>query len=177
MTITLGTTTWGSSLLPMGDKTHFIALPIKIRKNLLWLALLLPYHSACEIDDIFVIMKIKELLKISSLPVFFASLCCLSPFILVMLGLSTVTFAASLSDILYGEYRWIFRLIGLILLTASITFYLRRQKGICTIDDLKRRRNEVINIIALSVITGIFGYIFFLYVVVHYAGVFFGIWN
>lgn len=122
-------------------------------------------------------MKIKELLKISSLPVFFASLCCLSPLILVMLGLSTVTFAASLSDILYGEYKWIFRLIGLILLTASITFYLRRQKGICTIDDLKRRRNEVINIIALSVITGIFGYIFFLYVVVHYAGVFFGIWN
>lgn len=32
-TITLGKTTWKSSLLPMGNKTHFIALPIKVRKN------------------------------------------------------------------------------------------------------------------------------------------------
>jgi predicted exporter len=122
-------------------------------------------------------MKIKQLFKVTSIPVLFASLCCLSPLILVMFGLSTVTFAASLSDLLYGQYKWVFRLVGLILLAISITFYLRRQKGICTIDDVKRKRNEVINTIALSVIAGVIGYIFFLYVVVHYVGVFFSIWE
>ncbi|MFN0116865.1 MAG: DUF1905 domain-containing protein [Elusimicrobiota bacterium] len=30
--ITLGKSIWKSSLLPMGDGTHFIALPAKVRK-------------------------------------------------------------------------------------------------------------------------------------------------
>lgn len=135
------------------------------------------YNFSYEIDDTISYMKIKQLFKVTSIPVLFASLCCLSPLILVMFGLSTVTFAASLSDLLYGQYKWVFRLVGLILLAISITFYLRRQKGICTIDDVKRKRNEVINTIALSVIAGVIGYIFFLYVVVHYVGVFFSIWE
>lgn len=32
ITITLGKCVWKSSLLPMGDGTHFIALPFKVRK-------------------------------------------------------------------------------------------------------------------------------------------------
>jgi uncharacterized membrane protein len=50
-------------------------------------------------------MNTKEVLKISSLPVIFASLCCLSPLILVALGLSTVSFATSLADTLYDDYK------------------------------------------------------------------------
>jgi ABC-type thiamin/hydroxymethylpyrimidine transport system permease subunit len=111
--------------------------------------------------------KLKDILKITSIPVVFASLCCLSPVILVLLGLSTVSFASSLADTFYG----------LLALVGALVFYLRRQKGICTIDDVKRRRNEVINIIALSLIGAIVGYIFFLYVVLHYIGVFLNIWN
>lgn len=37
--------------------------------------------------------RLWDVLKISSLPVVFASLCCLSPVLLVLLGLSTVSFA------------------------------------------------------------------------------------
>lgn len=122
-------------------------------------------------------MKIKEIFKVSSIPVLFASLCCLSPIILVLLGLSTVSVAASLSDILYGEYKWIFRIAGLILLALSVTFYIRRTKGICTVDEVKKRRNEVINTIAISLVAAILGYIFFLYVVVHYIGVFLDLWK
>lgn len=33
ITIRLGSSTWKTSLLPMGDGTHFIALPAKIRKK------------------------------------------------------------------------------------------------------------------------------------------------
>jgi hypothetical protein len=119
----------------------------------------------------------KDILKISSIPVLFASLCCLSPVILVLLGLSTVSFASSLADTLYGDYKWVFRVVGLIALLASLVYYLRRKKGVCTIDDVVRRRNEVINYVALSVIAGVLGYLFFLYVVVHYIGVFLTIWE
>ncbi len=122
-------------------------------------------------------MKLKEVFKVSSVPVIFASLCCLSPLVLVALGLSTVSFASSLADTLYGDYKWVFRLVGLVLLAVSVTLYLRRAKNICTLDEAKKRRNEVINIVAITLIAGVLGYLFFLYVVVHYAGVWYGIWS
>ncbi len=121
-------------------------------------------------------MKWKELLKVTGLPVLFASLCCLSPLILVLLGLSTVSFASSLADTFYGDYKWLFRITGLILLAITTYLYLRRQKGICTLDEAKKRRKEIINTILVVLIAGVLGYIFFLYVVVHYAGVFFDLW-
>lgn len=122
-------------------------------------------------------MRIKEIFKVSSIPVVIASLCCLSPVILVLLGIGTVGFASSLADTLYGEYKWYFRLAGLIALAIALLFYFRRTKGICTIDEAKRRRNEIINMVALTLIAGVVGYIFFLYVVVHYIGVFLTIWR
>jgi hypothetical protein len=121
--------------------------------------------------------NIKDILKISSLPVLLASLCCLSPVILVLLGVSTVSFASSLSDTLYGEYKWVFRTIGLLTLLISLALYLKRQKNICTLDDVKRRRNEIFNYLAVTVIVGTVGYIFFLYVVVHYIGVWLALWD
>lgn len=121
-------------------------------------------------------MKLKEIFKIASLPVLFASMCCLSPVILVLLGVSTVTFAASLADVFYGEYRWAFRAFGLLLLVVSIVFHLRRQ-GVCTLDQAKRERNRIINVVLSTLIAGILGYLFFLYVVVHYAGVWLNIWE
>lgn len=122
-------------------------------------------------------ITIKDLFKISSIPVIFASLCCLSPIILVLLGISTVSFASSLADTLYGQYKWAFRAVGLLALIGAVIFYLRRTKGICTLDDAVRRRNEVVNIVVLSLIVGVLGYLFFLYVVVHYIGLFLNLWN
>lgn len=122
-------------------------------------------------------MSLKEIFKISSVPVVIASLCCLSPVILVVFGIGTLGFATSLADTLYGEYKWVFRIAGLIAMTIALVLYFRRKKGICTIDEAKRRRNEIINTVALTVITCVVGYIFFLYVVVHYAGVYLNIWE
>lgn len=121
-------------------------------------------------------MQLKDIFKIASLPVILASLCCLSPIILVMLGLSTVGFAASLTDTFYGEYKWYFRLAGLLALAGAYFVYLRKQ-GVCTLDQARRQRNKIINQFLLLVITGIVGYLFFLYVVVHYVGVWFKIWE
>jgi len=119
---------------------------------------------------------IKDILKISSLPVVIASLCCLTPVVIVLAGLGTVTFASTLADTLYGDYKWVFRAIGLSALLASLIVYLRRQKGICTIDEAVKRRNEIINLAVITIAVGVAGYFFFLYVVVHYLGVFLNIW-
>jgi len=122
-------------------------------------------------------MKIREIFKISAIPVVLASLCCLSPLVVVLLGLGTVGFASSLADTLYGDYKWYFRIAGLLALGIALVLYLRRTKGICTIDEAKKRRNEIINITVVILATGVLGYMFFLYVVVHYAGVFLDIWK
>lgn len=122
-------------------------------------------------------MNVKDVLKISSVPVVIASLCCLSPVILVLLGLGTVSFGASLADTLYEGYKWYFRTAGMVALLISLVLYLRRTKGICTIDEAKRRRNEIINIVALTVVAGVVGYLVFLYVIVHYVGVFLNLWS
>jgi hypothetical protein len=122
-------------------------------------------------------MKIKEILKVTGLPVVVASLCCLSPVIFVLLGVSTVSFASSLADTLYGDYKWVFRGVGLGALSLSLYYYLTRTKGICTFDEVKRRRNEIINYVALTLIAGVLGYLFFLYVVVHYIGVWLALWQ
>jgi len=120
--------------------------------------------------------KFKDILRISSLPVVLASMCCLSPVILVLIGVSTVSFASSLADTLYGDYKWYFRGFGLLTLLWALYFYFTRTRGICTIDEAVRRRNEIINYLAMAIIAGVIGYIFFLYVVVHYIGVWLDLW-
>lgn len=120
---------------------------------------------------------LQEILKISGIPVVLASLCCLSPIILVLFGISSVSFASSLADTLYGGYKWVFRGVGLVALLGSLAYYWYRQKGVCTLDAVKRRRNEIINSIALALVTGVLGYLFFLYVVVHYLGVWLALWK
>ena len=122
-------------------------------------------------------MKVKEVLGVVSIPALLASLCCLSPVVLVLLGISTVSFGASLADTLYGDYKWLFRAVGFLALLVSVIVYLRRKRGICTLDDAKRRRTEVVNVVMLALIGGVLAYLFFLYVVVHYVGVFLGLWT
>lgn len=122
-------------------------------------------------------MRAKEIFKITWLPVVAASLCCLSPVILVLFGLSSVTFAASLGTVFYGEYRWWFRILGFLLLVASIVLYLRKNKGICTLDQAKRRRSEIINIVAITLAVGAVAYVVWLYVVVEYTGKLLRIWE
>ena len=120
-------------------------------------------------------MKLKDLIGFTWLPVVIASLCCLSPIVLVLLGLATTTFAASLSDKLYYEYAWYFRLAGMVLLGASSVLYFRKQ-GICTLDQAKRRRNEIINFLLLAIVIGVIGYIVFLYGILEVVGLLLGIW-
>ncbi len=118
----------------------------------------------------------KDALKISSIPVIFASLCCLSPILLFVFGVASVSVAASLADVFYGTYKWVFRAVGALFLVIGLIYYFRRQK-ICTFDEIKKQRTKVINMVLMTLFVSVLGYIFFLYVVVHYWGVFLGIWQ
>ena|SRR3989344_1904914 len=121
-------------------------------------------------------MTPKDIIKITGLPVFVASLCCFTPLIFVLFGLSSVAFASSLADILYGQYKWMFRTVGFILLAVSLFIYFRK-RGICTIDQAQKNRRQIINTILIAIIVFILGYMIWLYVVVEYIGVFLGIWG
>jgi len=122
-------------------------------------------------------MKSKEILKLVGIPVVVVSLCCLTPIIVVMFGLGSVAIAGSLADSLYGDYRWVFRLAGLVLLGLSVFLYIRRQKGICTLDEAKRRRNDIFNVIVVALTVGIVGYFVWLYIILEYVGRFLHIWS
>jgi amino acid transporter len=121
-------------------------------------------------------LKLGDLIKVTSIPVLIASLCCLSPVILLSLGVVSLSVASELANVFYGTYKWAFRAVGLIALIVAFVFYLRRQ-GVCTIDEARKRRNEILNKLALTLIVAVIGYIFFLYVVVEYIGKFLNVWN
>ncbi len=122
-------------------------------------------------------LKIVEAFKIGSVPAVIASLCCLSPLILVALGIATTSFAASLADVFYGTYKWAFRAAGLLALLISFYFYITKSSGICTLDEAVKRRNEIINKFLLALVIGVIFYIIFLYGVVEYVGIWYHIWK
>jgi uncharacterized membrane protein len=107
---------------------------------------------------------------ISALAVFVAGLCCMTPVVLVLLGLASVSFAADLGDVLYGKYAWLFRIAALGFVALALWVYFRR-KGICTLGEVQRQRNRVINttLLVLTFATG--GYLIWNYVVVHFWGI------
>ncbi len=121
--------------------------------------------------------KQKSFLKrFVSISAFIGGLCCFLPVVLVLLGLSTVSFAASLTDILYGQYKWAFRGAALVFLLGSLFWYLYRKEDICTLDDLKRKKILIINLVTISLILGVLAYIIWLYGIVEIMGIILNIW-
>jgi hypothetical protein len=112
----------------------------------------------------------KGVVIISALAGLIGGLCCLTPVVLVLLGLASVSVAADLGNILYAEHRWLFRLAALAFLGLALWIYFRR-KGICTLDQARRERNRIINTSLVVLFSAIGTYIFWTYVAVHYWGV------
>jgi len=108
---------------------------------------------------------------------FIAGLCCFTPVVLVLLGISTVAYAASLSDLLYGTYKWVFRGVALLLLFGALFWYFYKKEKVCTFDEAKRKRKRIINFVLIVLITAVLAYIIWLYVVVELIGIVLGIWG
>jgi hypothetical protein len=66
------------------------------------------------------------LIGISTLAAFIASLCCITPIVLVLFGLTSVSFATALDQNLDTKYEALFILIGMITLFLSIWIYQKK---------------------------------------------------
>ena len=111
------------------------------------------------------------------LAAFIGGLCCFTPVVLVLLGISTVTFAASLSDTLYFGYKWAFRGVALLFLLGGLFWYLWKHEKVCTIDALKKKRRKIINFTLIVLIIAILAYIIWLYIIVEIIGWLLGVWS
>ncbi len=112
----------------------------------------------------------KAILLLSSLGGFIGALCCLAPIVLVLFGIASVSAAASLGNVLYGDYAWAFRLAAGGFLVAGLMVYFRK-RGICTLDQARRERTRLINVVTLVGITTTGIYLFWNYIVLHYWGI------
>ena len=98
------------------------------------------------------------------------SLCCVTPIIMVLLGLASVSVAADWGNLLYGDYKWWFRGAALLFLTLALVIHFRR-RGVCSLDDLSRQKTRVLNVSLFVLFAAASIYIFFNYVVVHQWGI------
>lgn len=112
-------------------------------------------------------LKINDVIKIAWFPVLIASLCHLSPVILVFFGLSSVAFATSLSRELCGEYVWAFRTLGLIFLVVSLVHYFHK-KGIKTCNQFKGQLNQIINFSLITFFAALLSYLFLACIIIKY---------
>ncbi len=112
----------------------------------------------------------QALWSLSTTAAIIAGLCCLTPIVILMLGIAGVAAAASLGNVLYGEYRWAFRGVALLCLFIGLVIYFRR-RGICTLEEARRQRQRLINAGLLVVFTAIGVYILWTYVILHYWGI------
>jgi len=99
-----------------------------------------------------------------------AGLCCMTPIVLAAAGITSTAIANNWGNLLYGEYRWYFRLgaLGLILFTLTTYF---RSRGICTMRQARRQRNRIFNTTLLALLIFHALYVFWTYVVLHYLGI------
>jgi len=116
----------------------------------------------------------KGIFLLSGLAALVGGLCCLTPLVLVLLGLASISVAASLGNVLYGDYRWEFRLAALAFLALGLVVYFRR-RGICTLDQARRQRHRIINTSLIVLIFAVGIYILWTYVAVHWLGIWAGL--
>lgn len=92
--------------------------------------------------------------KFSIVPVILASSCCLTT---PALGLLGITFY---EPILF-EYRWALRVLAILVILLSLAVYFRKH-NIKTLDDYKKRFNEVWPTALQTILIAVFFYFFFL---------------
>ncbi len=111
----------------------------------------------------------KGIFKSSLLAVAIGCLCCITPLVLVLLGLASISTAVSVDNLLSGPLVWVFRGTALICLGIALGIYFRR-RGVCSLDEARRQRNRIINTVLLTLLFAIGGYIAFEYILLSYLG-------
>lgn len=77
--------------------------------------------------------------------------CCVSPVVLVLLGLSSVSFAISLGNTLYYEYGWYFRGPAIALALAGVIGILRGRKA-CSLRGARAQWKLLLTVLVVMVV-------------------------
>ena len=94
-------------------------------------------------------------------------LCCITPLVLVLFGVASISTAASLDHVLNGEYDWAFRGAALVFVAVAVVVYFRR-RGVCTLDQARRQRNRIINTVFLALLFAVGGYLALWYLLAYW---------
>ena len=78
--------------------------------------------------------------------------CCVSPVVLVLLGVATAAEAVTLGDTLYYTYGWYFRAAGLAIAVLAVILFLRG-RGVCNVRGAYQYRRMLIVLVASGVVT------------------------
>ena len=101
----------------------------------------------------------KGILGIGAITGSIAILCCISPIILVLLGLSSVTAAIALGNNLFANYKFYFIGASLLFLFIAIYFYLKK-KNQCSLSGVRKNVNQIIIIVFVAILVYILWYYF-----------------
>lgn len=77
--------------------------------------------------------------------------CCVSPVVLVLLGLSSVSFAISLGNTLYYGYGWYFRGAALLLAAIGVVGLLRRRRA-CSLGGARSQWRLLLTVLVAMVV-------------------------
>ena len=118
----------------------------------------------------------RPLMRLVALSAVTASLCCLPSVIWVMLaGSSAIVAADQLSnDLYYSWVRFALYLVSLSMLCYGLVVYFRN-RGVCTLDDVKRHRRRVVNTTLAVFTAAILTYLFWNFVVLEIVGIAIGL--
>ncbi len=94
--------------------------------------------------------RVQKAIKISIMPAFFASACCITYPVLVMLGFY-------ISESFFIENKWNIRIGGFFLLLVCLFFYFR-SNGVRTISELKTNSSEVVFMTIYTILAFILAY-------------------
>ncbi len=85
-------------------------------------------------------------LKLGALAGLVGIACCVSPLVLVLLGLSSVSFAISLGNTLYYDYGWYFRGAALLLAAVGVGGILRSRNS-CSLQGARQQWRALLTVI------------------------------
>ncbi|MDA1188872.1 MAG: hypothetical protein O2854_04250 [Chloroflexi bacterium] len=75
--------------------------------------------------------------------------CCVSPIVLVLIGVATAAEAVTLGDTLYYTYGWAFRGAGLIAAIAAVVLYLRGRNA-CNINGARTHWRTLLTLVIVG---------------------------
>ena len=118
----------------------------------------------------------RPLARLVALSAVTASLCCLPSVVWVMLaGSSAIVAADQLSnDLYYSWVRFALYLVSLTMLSYGLVVYFHN-RGICTIDDVKRERRRVVNTTLAVFTAAIMTYLVWNFVILEIVGIAIGL--